>query len=137
MQMSSLLFWLFLNSISVRGGRHYLLTEIEWRISQNNNDDICLPLCHLFLICWIRTSITVIWNPRSGSALRLKQHCFYCLLAGLFLHVVSIRAQSISWDGPFMHTTLDPDATHDVRSTYVKAKVYPSAGFRIRIRITY
>jgi len=68
--MSSLLFWLFLHSICVTGGRHYLfwpslfvlavpicsgrhylLTEIEWRISQNNNDDIWLPLCLLFLIC--------------------------------------------------------------------------------------
>ena len=60
--MSSLLFWLFLPSISVTGGRHYLfwlslfvlavailfgrhylLTEIKWKVSQNNNDDICLP----------------------------------------------------------------------------------------------
>jgi len=81
--MSSLLFWLFLHSISVRGGRHYLfwpslfvlaitvcsghnyfilavttcsgrhylLTKIEWRNSQNNNDNICLLLCLLFLIC--------------------------------------------------------------------------------------
>jgi len=35
-KMSSLLFWLFLHSISVTDGCHYLLTEIEWRISQNN-----------------------------------------------------------------------------------------------------
>ena len=26
-------------------------TEIEWRNSQKDNDDICLPLCLLFLIC--------------------------------------------------------------------------------------
>jgi len=26
-------------------------TEIEWRISQKYNDDICLPLCLLFIIC--------------------------------------------------------------------------------------
>jgi len=74
--MSSLLFWLFLHSISVTGGRHYLfwpspfvlavticsgrhylLTEIEWRISQNNNDDICLTLCLLFLICLYATTL--------------------------------------------------------------------------------
>jgi len=72
-QMSSLLFWLFPHSISIRGGshylfwlslfdlavticsgRHYLLTEIEWRISQNNHDDICLPLCLIFLMPTLR-----------------------------------------------------------------------------------
>ena len=25
--------------------------EIDWRISQKDNDDICLPLCLLFIIC--------------------------------------------------------------------------------------
>jgi len=75
-QMSSLLFWQFLHSISVWVGRHYLfwpplfvlaisicfgrhylLTDIEWRISQNNNDNICLLLCLLFLI-WHETTTT-------------------------------------------------------------------------------
>jgi len=79
--MSSLLFWLFLHWISVTGGRHlfwlslfvlavticsgrhYLfwpslcvIGEIERRISQNNNDDICPPLCLLILICLLQNS---------------------------------------------------------------------------------
>jgi len=62
-QMSSLLFWLFLHSISVRGGRYYLfwpllfvlaLTICQQKLNgvsaRMNNDDICLPLCLLFLI---------------------------------------------------------------------------------------
>jgi len=36
--------------VTICSGRHYLFTEIEWGISQNNNDDICLPFCLLFLI---------------------------------------------------------------------------------------
>jgi len=56
------LFWtsLFVLAITVCSGRHYLfwpslfLTQIEWRISKNDNDDICLPLCPLFLTwCWV------------------------------------------------------------------------------------
>jgi len=38
-------------AVTICSGRHYLLTEIEWRISQITNDDICLTLCLLFIIC--------------------------------------------------------------------------------------
>jgi len=37
-------------AITICSGCHYLLTEIEWSVSQNNCDDICLPLCLLFLL---------------------------------------------------------------------------------------
>jgi len=53
------LFWPlgFVLAVTICSGHHYLLTEIEWRISQNNNDDICLPICLFFIIgyyCYVR-----------------------------------------------------------------------------------
>jgi len=42
-------------AVTICSGRHYLLTELEWRISQNNNDNICPPYCLLFLI-WLQAA---------------------------------------------------------------------------------
>ena len=49
-------------AVTICSGRHYLLTEIEWRISQNNNDDICLPLCLLFLIMYARAYVPPLYE---------------------------------------------------------------------------
>ena len=71
-QMSSLFFWLFLHSIlsgvvvTICSGHRFLLTEIEWRISQNNNDNICLLLCLLFLICFpLKELVSLLMNEWS------------------------------------------------------------------------
>jgi len=63
--MLSLLFWLFLHSLYVRGGCHYLFwpslfvlkvticyEKLNGESVKMNNDDIWLPLCLLFLICF-------------------------------------------------------------------------------------
>jgi len=56
--------------------------EIEWRTVKMNNDDICLPLCVLFLI----------WFPRSLAVLTecVVQHTalVHPPVFGLFSHAV-------------------------------------------------
>jgi len=55
-----------------------LLTEIIWRIRQNNNnDDISLPLCLLFLIC-------------NGGTMRSREITFVLKVVCLFSHSIYI-----------------------------------------------